>query len=162
MVVEAWYRPAFWLFVISAASDAVDGFIAKRFNATTLLGSYLDPIADKSMLAASFVALGVIEVLPVWIVILVVFRDLSIIGGWLLMTMLGWQPQVHPLFISKLNTTVQIALVGVAFAKLAEIASIPELVLEALMYLTCLTTVMSGTVYVGRLFQASRDLEGPQ
>ena len=67
------------------ASDALDGYIAKRFDRTrTRLGALLDPVADKALLASVYVALGLAGLLPNWLVILVVFRDVMIIGGFLL------------------------------------------------------------------------------
>ncbi|HTC19032.1 MAG TPA: CDP-alcohol phosphatidyltransferase family protein, partial [Stellaceae bacterium] len=75
---------AFWLFVAAGLSDAVDGFIAKHFNQSSELGELLDPIADKALIVSLFVTLGLAGDLPTWLVILVVFRDLLIIGGFLL------------------------------------------------------------------------------
>ena len=69
------------LFVLAGLSDAADGFYAKRFNATSALGSYLDPVADKALLVSVFVTLGFKGILPAWLIVLVVSRDLFIIGG---------------------------------------------------------------------------------
>ena len=100
------------LFIIAGASDAADGFIAKRFGAASRLGAYLDPVADKALLVSVFVTLGFKGVLPAWLIVLVVSRDLFIIGGMLLSYVLGAPMQVHPLWISKINTAVQILLIA--------------------------------------------------
>src|SRR3989442_492851 len=64
-------RIAFVLFFAAGVSDAVDGFLAKRFGMQTELGAYLDPLADKAMIVSIYVALGIVEVIPPWLVILV-------------------------------------------------------------------------------------------
>src|SRR5688500_12469917 len=70
LIVSGEYLLAFWLFVLAGISDGVDGFIAKRFDQRTELGAYLDPIADKLMLVSIYVSLGLLRVLPPWLVIL--------------------------------------------------------------------------------------------
>ena len=109
------YGFAFWVFVAAGVSDALDGWIAKRWDQRTPLGALLDPIADKALLAAVYITLGFAGELPHWLVILVVLRDLLIVGGYLLSR--GVNPP-EPLFISKVNTLVQIALVGFVLARL--------------------------------------------
>jgi cardiolipin synthase len=100
------------LFVLAGISDAADGFIAKRFGAASELGAYLDPIADKTLLVSVFVTLGFKGVLPPWLIILVVSRDLFIIGGILLAYILSNPMPVRPLLVSKVNTAAQILLIA--------------------------------------------------
>ena len=100
---------AFLLFLAAGVSDAVDGFIAKRFNMTSEIGAYLDPLADKALIVSIYIALGITEVIPRWLVILVVSRDIMIIGGVLLSWLVGNPIKVKPLLVSKLNTFAQIA-----------------------------------------------------
>jgi cardiolipin synthase len=80
------YQPAFFLFLLAGLSDALDGFVAKQFNQRSELGAYLDPLADKVMLVAIYVLLGIFDHLPNWLVILVVSRDVAIVGA----VMLAW------------------------------------------------------------------------
>ena len=80
---------AFLLFLAAGVSDAVDGFIAKRFNMASELGAHLDPLADKTLIVSIYVALGITEAIPRWIVILVVSRDILIVGGVMLAWFLG-------------------------------------------------------------------------
>ncbi|MBV9967789.1 MAG: CDP-alcohol phosphatidyltransferase family protein, partial [Alphaproteobacteria bacterium] len=84
LIVEARYGVAFWVFVVAGLSDALDGYIAKRWDQRTPLGAILDPIADKALLAGVYITLGLAGELPQWLVILVVLRDLLIVGGYLL------------------------------------------------------------------------------
>jgi cardiolipin synthase (CMP-forming) len=111
MITER-YLEATVLFVLAAISDAADGFIAKRFGASSELGAYLDPIADKALLVSVFVTLGFKGELPAWVVVLVVSRDLFIIGGMLLAYVLSNPMAVKPLWVSKANTLAQILLVA--------------------------------------------------
>jgi len=109
---------AFLLFAGAGVSDAVDGFLAKRFGMASELGAYLDPLADKVLIVSIYVALGVTEAIPRWLVILVVSRDLFIVGGLMLAWVLGNPMVVRPLTISKFNTAAQILLAGLVLASL--------------------------------------------
>jgi cardiolipin synthase len=110
---------AFLLFLAAGISDAVDGFLAKRFNMTSELGAYLDPLADKTLIMSIYVALGIMETIPRWLVILVVSRDIFIIGGVLLAGVLGKPMKMSPHPVSKLNTVAQIGYACVVLASLA-------------------------------------------
>lgn len=103
------YDVAFWVFLVAGVSDGVDGWIARRFDQRSELGAYLDPLADKALIVSIFVTLAIVGVLPVWLAILVVSRDVLIVGGVLLSWMLGASVAIRPLFVSKANTTAQIA-----------------------------------------------------
>src|SRR5262245_25614929 len=111
-------RGAFLLFLAAGLSDAVDGFLAKRFNMKSELGAYLDPIADKVLIGSIYIALGITEAIPRWLVILVVSRDLLIVGGIMLAWVLGRPMTVKPLMVSKLNTVAQIVYAGLVLAAL--------------------------------------------
>src|SRR6201985_2715286 len=82
---------AFFLFLAAGLSDAVDGFLAKRFGMASELGAYLDPLADKAMLVSIYVALGIADAVPGWLVILVVSRDIMIVTA-VILSWLGDQP----------------------------------------------------------------------
>src|SRR5689334_2323430 len=109
---------AFLLFVAAGASDAVDGFLAKRFNMGSELGAHLDPLADKALIVSIYVSLGITEAIPRWIVILVVSRDILIVGGVMFAWFLGRPMTVKPLLVSKLNTAAQIVFAGLVLASL--------------------------------------------
>jgi cardiolipin synthase (CMP-forming) len=103
-------RVAFFLFVAAGISDAVDGFVAKRFHMASELGAYIDPLADKALIVSIYVALGISGALPISLVILVVSRDIMIISGFMLSWLVGKPMPVRPLPVSKLNTVAQILL----------------------------------------------------
>lgn len=138
---------AFWVFIAAGISDAVDGFIAKRFGRTTELGGYLDPIADKVLLVGVYIALGNEEMVALWLVILVVFRDLLIIGGALLLWLMGRKLRMAPLMVSKVNTVAQIVLAAVLLGAYGFAIPLDPLI-DVLVYLVGATTLASGGLYV--------------
>lgn len=136
-------------FAIAAVSDAVDGLLAKRFGWTSELGKVLDPLADKLLLVAMFVTLGVLGFAPVWLTVLVVARDVVIAVGALLFHLRFGDLGGRPTPVSKLNTLCQILFVMAVTAKAAGLA-LPEPVVIALGALVMVTTVVSGLDYVLR------------
>ena len=152
------YVIAFCLFVAAGVSDAVDGYVAKRYATTTVLGGFLDPAADKAMLVGAYVALGVNGLLPVWLVALVVLRDMAIVTGWLLLNNFGTRRQLSPLWSSKVNTAVQFVLAGVVLGDMALVAVAPGWI-SALIYATAITTAVSGAGYLWLLLRPKANLE---
>jgi cardiolipin synthase (CMP-forming) len=136
-------RVAFILFLAAGISDAVDGFLAKRFGMSTELGAYLDPLADKAMLVSIYVALGITEAIPRWLVILVVSRDIMIVSAVILSWVVDKPVPLRPLMVSKLNTVAQIALACVVMAALGFQldADIAVIVLTALVTILTLLSV---------------------
>ncbi len=110
---------AFLLFLIAGVSDAVDGFLAKRLGMTSDLGAHLDPLADKALIVSIYVALGITEAIPRWLVILVVSRDILIVGGVMLAWFIDRPMRMKPLLVSKLNTVAQIILACLVLGSLA-------------------------------------------
>jgi cardiolipin synthase len=148
LILEGSYWGALGVFVIAGVSDAVDGFIARKFNRRTPLGALLDPLADKVLLVSAYVALGVAGQLWIWLVVLVVFRDIMIVGGFLLIQMITPVPKpIQPILISKVNTGVQVALVWYLLARrgLGAEAGTLDFVLGIAV---ALTTVASGLSYL--------------
>lgn len=109
---------AFVLFLAAGLSDAVDGFLAKRFGMTSEFGSYLDPLADKALIVSIYIALGISQALPRWLVILVVSRDIMIVAAVILSWLVARPVLVRPLAISKANTAAQIVLATLVLASL--------------------------------------------
>jgi cardiolipin synthase len=148
LILEGSYWAAFWIFVIAGISDALDGFIAKRFDCRTRLGALLDPVADKVLLVSVYVTLGIAGQLWAWLVVLVVFRDVMIVGGFLLIQAIAAPPKpFQPLFISKINTGVQVLLVGYVLARRG-LGADPGLVDLVLGLAVAATTLGSGLTYL--------------
>jgi cardiolipin synthase (CMP-forming) len=116
LVVTNDYRTAFLVFLLAGISDAVDGFLAKRFDWRTELGAYLDPLADKLLIVCIYIALAVAKELPAWLVIAVVSRDILIVVGVMLCWLLDQPVRIRPLAVSKANTLAQIVLAALVLA----------------------------------------------
>ncbi len=110
---------AFAVFIVAGVSDAVDGFLAKRFNMTSELGALLDPLADKALLVSIYLALGIWGAVPRWIVILVVSRDIMIVSAVIVSWLFGKPIPMKPLMVSKLNTVAQVAFAALVLAALS-------------------------------------------
>src|ERR1043166_154065 len=140
-IMSRWMRAAFLLFLAAGVSDAIDGYLAKRFAMTSELGAYLDPLADKALIVSIYVTLGVSGEIPVWLVILVVSRDIMIVGAVLLAWLVGKPLPMKPLTVSKLNTGAQLLFAGVVLATLGLRFEADWLVAAAMAAVTLLTLV---------------------
>jgi cardiolipin synthase (CMP-forming) len=138
---------AFILFVAAGISDAVDGFLAKRFGMTSEIGAYLDPLADKALIVSIYVALGITGAIPRWLVILVVSRDIMIVTAVMLSWFVGKPVQVKPLLVSKLNTLAQILFACLVLAALG-LGFNPGPLQPILMGLVAILTLASIAFYV--------------
>lgn len=146
LVLHGRFPAAFWVFVAAGVSDAVDGWLARR-NGPTIVGTVLDPVADKTLLVSMYVTLAAVNQLPDWLAILVVFRDLLIVGGILVLGMTGLKVAIRPLLVSKLNTLLQIVLVALTLAMAATGWGWP-LVTQVLAWAVAASTLASGAAYV--------------
>lgn len=146
LIISGEHLLAFWAFVIAGVSDGVDGFIARSFNQRSDLGAYLDPIADKALLVSIYVTFAITGVLPVWLAILVVSRDLLIVGGVVLSWMVGQPVAMRPRAISKVNTVFQIVLAAVVLADQAFAPGLTWLP-STLIAIVGLLTLSSAIVY---------------
>jgi cardiolipin synthase (CMP-forming) len=106
-----WYGTAFTLFVLAGVSDLVDGYIARRFNQHSKMGAVLDPIADKLLMAATYICLMIQAVIPAWFVILMLGKDLFILSGLGYLKLRKIDFEYAPVFWSK-ATTLFLILIG--------------------------------------------------
>ena len=149
LVLHQRFPAAFLLFALAGMSDALDGWLARR-QGGTMLGSILDPLADKALMIGMYVTLAAIGQLPDWLAILVVFRDLVIVGGVVLLWMTSHPMHIRPLELSKANTALQISLVAVVLG--LDAAGIDGGVLRLVMViLVAGSTLASGGAYVVRV-----------
>jgi len=141
------YGMALALFIVAAASDGLDGYLAKRFNWTSELGKLLDPMADKLLLVVVFVEAAWLGLVPWWLTAAVVARDVMIGLGALIFRL--WFGPLHgrPTRFSKINTGAQLFYVALVLLN-AAFGVPPREVLSALALLTLLTTVLSGLHYL--------------
>jgi cardiolipin synthase len=146
LILEA-YPWALGVFAVAALSDAADGWLARRLNAVSDLGRYLDPLADKVMLVSTYATLGVTHLVPTWLVITVISRDVLIVGGLLLARMLEKPVAIKPLVVSKANTLAQIGFMVLALWQLSFDMALPLVNLMSA-YGVAALTIVSGIVYV--------------
>lgn len=146
LVLDHRIDDAFILFVAAGLSDALDGWLARRYGGNAI-GALMDPVADKALLVTMYITLAAVGVMPDWLAILVVFRDLLIVGGIVVLTVLGHAVVIRPLYISKLNTVMQILLIGISLLKSGFGLGIPGLP-DVLTWCVLATTLASGGAYV--------------
>jgi len=141
-IVSGQMRIAFILFVVAGVSDGIDGFLAKRFQMKSELGAYLDPLADKALIVSIYISLGIAMALPIFLVILVVSRDIMIVSAFLLSLLVGKPMPIRPLMVSKANTAAQIVLAVLVLAEQAfgfHVALASQLMIALVAILTLLS-----------------------
>ena len=153
LVIEQAWAWAFVLFVSAGISDAIDGWLARRMGGTAL-GAALDPLADKTLMVGMYVTLATMHQLPVWLAILVVFRDIMIVGGLLLLWLYDHDMPIKPLSVSKVNTGLQIGLVALVLGLNAAGLGLP-LLRQACVWLIALSTAFSFAAYVRQAARAT-------
>ena len=141
------YPGALWTFLAAGVSDALDGFIAKRFNMCTRLGSLLDPLADKLLLLSAVVILARAGCLPLWLALTIVVRDVVIVGGATAFYLRSGKLDMTPSIPSKLNTFIQICLVFFLIVQMAGLAPVAGW-LPFLFGLAFVAAIISGGHYV--------------
>jgi cardiolipin synthase len=146
MMLDHRIAQAFYLFVVAGLSDALDGWLARRYGGNAI-GAMMDPVADKALLVTMYITLAAVNVLPDWLAILVVFRDVIIVGGVVILFVMGNAVAIKPLYISKLNTVLQILLVAVSLLQGGFGLGLP-LLTGVLIWSVALTTLASGAAYV--------------
>jgi cardiolipin synthase len=147
LLVKQDFQRTMWLFAFAAATDGLDGFLAKRCGWTSELGKILDPLADKILLVGTYITLAAIGFVPVWLAVVVVGRDVVITAGAILYNWLYGYPNGKPTAISKLNTLCQI-LFALLIVGSHAISRPPELAITVLGALVFVTTIVSGLDYV--------------
>lgn len=141
------FATALGLFTLAGITDALDGYLAARFNWFTWLGGVLDPLADKALLIAAFVALAFADLAPPWLVGLVLLRDIVIVSGALAYHFFIARFQAAPSYLSKLNTLAQLGFVFMTLVN-AVFSLYGSIVAQALVWLVAITTVASGLQYM--------------
>ncbi len=146
LLLRDMFSYALLVFAAAGLSDGLDGLIARYMNQRTVLGAYLDPAADKLLLSSAFIALAVLDVLPPWITVVVISRDVFIVLGLAILTLTEKKYTVKPTLVSKCTTTAQIIMVLVSLydprqLKLAWLH-------PTIMWCTAGFTILSGLHYI--------------
>lgn len=108
LLLKDMFHFALIVFTIAAISDGLDGLLARYFNQHTVLGAYLDPIADKLLMASAFVSLAVLKVIPPWLAVIVLSRDILIITGIAVFAISDIHIEMNPSLVSKWTTVAQV------------------------------------------------------
>ncbi len=150
LLMDGSYLKALIVFAVSGLTDGLDGFLARILKQQTRLGAYLDPIADKALLASSFLTLAIIGVIPGWLTVIVISRDCIILLGIAVLSMMSIPFEIHPAFVSKVTTMLQLltVLLVLALRGLTD-AGAPQW-LTLVYWLTAFFTILSGLGYLIR------------
>jgi len=144
---EREYQLTLWVFAFAGVTDGLDGFLAKRCGWMSELGKILDPLADKILLVGVFITLAALGIVPVWLAVTAVLRDVTITAGAISYNALYGYPNGQPTVISKINTGCQILYLLLAVAAKAGDWA-PDIALIVLGALVFVTTIVSGIDYV--------------
>ncbi|MBI1239686.1 MAG: CDP-alcohol phosphatidyltransferase family protein [Alphaproteobacteria bacterium] len=156
-IVGGDHGAAFAVFAIAGITDMVDGALARGFGWHSRLGAYLDPLADKALLASCFVALGYGGAIPLWLVVIVVGRDAAILAGVAVLQAMRRALVIRPMLISKVNTAVQVMYVALVLLS-AGLIAVPGSILTGASLVTAGLTIGSWAAYAGVF---GRALVGP-
>ena len=146
-LLERSFNLALGLFVLAGLSDGLDGFLAKHYHWQSRLGSYLDPLADKLLLVSTFLSLSWMGLVPLWLTVAVILRDMIILSGAIAYYFLLRPFEGQPHWTSKVNTFFQLLLVvSVLFSK--SVLPLPDGLLVILIAIVLVTSLVSGGIYV--------------
>lgn len=145
-LIQKRYQPALGIFVLAGLSDLADGLIARRWGQKTPLGTFLDPLADKLLMGSSFITLSISYLIPPWLTVIVLSKDLVLVFGVTLFKLVHLPVVVQPSLAGKLCTTTQV--VTVLLVLVAQSWPLSPAVLQVMFWLTGGITALSGIHYV--------------
>lgn len=146
LLLKQQFGYAFLVFAIAGISDALDGFIARVFNQRTIMGAYLDPIADKLLLSSAFVSLAILKIVPSWLAVIVITRDILISIGMAIFAFTNIKVTIKPSLISKCTTAAQLSTICVTLISV-HISGLNQLEVGAF-WVTATLTTLSGLHYL--------------
>ena len=153
-------QAAFLVFLAAGISDGIDGFLARRWKQETAFGAWLDPVADKLLMASAYGLSGYLGFLPAWLVLLVIGRDVLIVGAVLLSRAIGKPLEARPILVSKANTVAQVLLVVLVLADRAFGIAAGE-VIAAMVLATATLTIVSGAAFFSIWMRLMREVTAP-
>jgi cardiolipin synthase (CMP-forming) len=150
LLIQGSFFKALIVYIVAGLSDALDGFLARVLKQQTMLGAYLDPIADKALLASSFVTLSVLHIIPSWLTVIVISRDFIILLGISVLSIMSITVEIRPAFISKVTTGLQLITVLLALSIRCLPYDFKEIWTLTLYWVTAFFTILSGLNYMSR------------
>ena len=151
LILFDYFLYALIITLIIAISDFLDGFIARIFNAQSEIGSYLDSIADKAFIISAYMLIGTQNLLPIFVIIIVISRDIIIMGAFGLSFAMNQKLDINPIRISKINTFLQFILIILVLINNVGIFNSIYMfndLIDILMYVVIATTVISLFYYI--------------
>ncbi len=147
-IIKNMYFESLIVFTFASISDGLDGLIARRFQQQTVLGAYIDPFADKLLVISAFIALSIVDVIPVWLSVIVISRDITIVTGYFFLTVKNISFLIIPSFIGKWTTFFQLFSVFLSlFIKEMDLVSKNDFLI-VLFLITAFFSIFSGLHYV--------------
>jgi cardiolipin synthase (CMP-forming) len=147
-LIDGEFLKALITFFVSGITDALDGFLARLLHQKTVLGAYLDPIADKALLISCFLTLSIEGVIPGWLTVVVISRDVIILTGTFILFMMSVSFEIKPILISKVTTALQIITVLLVLVLKSLPGSFDYSWILFLYWITAIFTIVSGLKYI--------------
>jgi len=148
LMMQGSFSYALAVFVIAGVTDGLDGFLARILGQQTVLGSYLDPLADKALIITSFVILATLEIIPSWLAVVVISRDCIILFGVSVLFLMSVPFEIRPTYVSKATTVLQLLTVFLVLVSKWLPGYTNPLVIMTLFWSTAFLTVVSGFYYI--------------
>ncbi|TAN43371.1 MAG: CDP-alcohol phosphatidyltransferase family protein [Nitrospirae bacterium] len=145
-IIYAKYDYALYLFVVAMLTDLLDGLFARLADQKTELGTFLDPLADKFLLVTSFILFSLYGWIPKWLAVTIISRDLIVVIGWVLLSLIFHRSKVEPVLLGKAAIASQLLLLAYILLSLTQ-PSIPP-VPKVFVMLTAGLTALSGIQYI--------------
>ncbi len=152
--VLIYYRLSFYagiVFIIAALSDFLDGYLARKWDVQSSFGSKIDPLADKILMTASYLSLYLIDLIPLYVAIVVILRDIFILFVVILCVHQKISIKINPLLLSKINTALQITYVVILLACKCFLINVP-LFVDICSFIVCLSTLFSAIEYIKKYY----------
>lgn len=147
-IIEQQFLIALVLFTVAGISDGLDGFLARRYGWESAFGKLIDPLADKLLMMTTALTLGLLGHFPLTLMLLMIVKDIAILGGVFSYTALAGFPQIHPNRLGKLTTALQIILLVSVLLDLSFRTTVPETFFQAWFWTVAIMTLMDGMLYL--------------
>ena len=145
---QGFFSYALLVFVVAGVTDGLDGFLARILKQQTVLGSYLDPLADKALIVTAFVALSIMDIIPGWLAVIVISRDCIILLGVSVLSLMSVSFEIRPAYVSKATTALQLLTVFLVLLSMFIPGYINDMMIVTLFWITAFLTVVSGLNYI--------------
>ncbi|MCK4534492.1 MAG: CDP-diacylglycerol--glycerol-3-phosphate 3-phosphatidyltransferase [Syntrophobacterales bacterium] len=148
LLMQGSFSYALLVFVVAGVTDGLDGFLARILKQQTVLGSYLDPLADKALIITAFVALSIMDIIPGWLAVIVISRDCIILLGVSVLSLMSVSFEIRPAYVSKATTALQLLTVFLVLLSMFIPGYINDMMIVTLFWITAFFTVVSGLNYI--------------